>query len=141
MTDQQNDQSYGIIPLQKRKGSWYVLLVQLHAGHWGFPKGHAESGETHFEAAKRELFEETGLIVTRLLCDETFEESYYFKHAGILIHKTVIYFLAEVEGKEIMQDLEVKDLKWVLLDSASTQMTFEQGRSLCLKAQEILHAF
>lgn len=40
-----------------------VVLRRNAAGHWLFPKGHLEPGETAAEAAKREAAEETGLLV------------------------------------------------------------------------------
>lgn len=48
------ERSYGIIPL-RFKGKWEVFMVQLHAGHWGFPKGHGEPGEEALQTAEREL--------------------------------------------------------------------------------------
>lgn len=42
-----------------------VLLVRRakspEAGHWGFPGGEVELGESVFDAARRELLEETGI--------------------------------------------------------------------------------
>ena len=40
-----------------------VLLIQQTEGHWGFPKGHVEEGETELETAIREVKEETNLDV------------------------------------------------------------------------------
>ncbi|MFH1332713.1 MAG: NUDIX domain-containing protein, partial [archaeon] len=37
------------------------LILQYTAGHWDFPKGHIEKGETERETALRELKEETGI--------------------------------------------------------------------------------
>ena len=45
-----------------------LLLVQRAndpgAGRWAVPGGHVEPGETRAEAARREVLEETGLVVT-----------------------------------------------------------------------------
>lgn len=38
------------------------VLVQEASGSYGFPKGHKENDETDIETAKREIFEETGII-------------------------------------------------------------------------------
>ena len=40
-----------------------ILLLQYPQGHWSFPKGHIEEGETnHHATASRELAEETGIV-------------------------------------------------------------------------------
>lgn len=133
-----HEHSYGIIPLQKEKEGWNVLLVQLHAGHWGFPKGHPDPHETSLETAQRELFEETGLVVHQLLSEHTLEESYYFKVQKQLIHKTVTYYLAQVEGQVKKMEEEIKDLKWVPLREASKYVTYEQAKNICRQALELL---
>ena len=38
-----------------------IVLVKNGPSFWGFPKGHIDVGENAFEAAKREIAEETGL--------------------------------------------------------------------------------
>src|SRR5260221_4761568 len=91
------DQSYGIVPLRKTN-AWQVLLVRHKSGHWTLPKGHPELNETPLECAKRELFEETGLTVQKLLNETTLVEEYQFMSRSIRIHKRVDYFIAEVEG-------------------------------------------
>ena len=55
-----NEKSCGIILIDDEN---QYLLVQLLAGHWDFPKGHVEQGETEKETALREVLEETGLNV------------------------------------------------------------------------------
>ena len=72
--------SYGIIPLKYNDSlnGWEVLLVQHQGGYWAFPKGHANSGESHKETAERELQEETGLKVESYLLDEILKENYTF---------------------------------------------------------------
>ncbi|MBI2140613.1 NUDIX hydrolase [Candidatus Woesearchaeota archaeon] len=38
-----------------------VLVVNQNGNSWSLPKGHIEKGETALEAAKREIFEESGI--------------------------------------------------------------------------------
>lgn len=45
----------------KYKDKW-VLCLHKRRQTWEVPGGHVEEGETPFEAAKRELYEETGAI-------------------------------------------------------------------------------
>ena len=43
----------------------YVLMIKHSSqGHYSFPKGHVEAGETEIKTAEREVFEETGLRLT-----------------------------------------------------------------------------
>ena len=41
------------------------LLLLDHGSHISHPKGHIEKNETFFDCAKRELIEETGLIMPK----------------------------------------------------------------------------
>ncbi|MBS4169953.1 NUDIX domain-containing protein [Neochlamydia sp. AcF95] len=130
--------SYGIVPLAQLEDGWYVLLVQAYAGHWGFPKGHPDPRETAWEAAQRELFEETGLKVCKLLSDQTFEESFYFKFEGVLIHKTVSYYIAQVEGEVQRMEEEIKAVQWVPLNQAADYITFDQGKNICRQVVQVV---
>lgn len=38
-----------------------ILLVEQHGNSWSFPKGGVEAGESELEAARREIYEETGV--------------------------------------------------------------------------------
>ncbi len=40
-----------------------VLIVKHNAGHWDFPKGHMEAGETETQTAIREVKEETNIDI------------------------------------------------------------------------------
>ena len=132
------DNSYGIVPLRRNGEEWQVLLVQHMSGHWAFPKGHAEKGETDQQAAERELKEETGLSVQSYLSKLNFYEDYKFRFNGQLISKKVTYLLAVVEGEVVLQEIEIKASLWVPLLEAESKMTFKEGKSLCRKVCELL---
>lgn len=133
------DHSFGIIPAKKnRAGKWEFLVIQHHAGHWGFPKGHAEVGEKPLEAASRELFEETGLSIVELLASAPLSESYVFTERGKIIFKTVDYFLAQVQGRVVLQAAELSAYKWVLADEAAALSTFPAAKKLSQEAYLLL---
>ena len=55
------EKSAGLIIYRLDNGKTCFLLLRYGWGHWGFPKGIIESGETEMKAAIREANEETGL--------------------------------------------------------------------------------
>lgn len=132
------DYSYGIIPVQVQDGLWRVLLIQHHAGHWAFPKGHADPGESPQQTAERELLEETGLTLERYLLSEPLTENYYFTYQGQRIHKTVDYFLALVKGDVVIQEREIQNSQWLILSEGYQRITFKEGKHMCVQAAEFL---
>jgi bis(5'-nucleosidyl)-tetraphosphatase len=131
--------SYGIVPLKRDKGEWWVLIIRhLHGSFWAFPKGHPEKGESPLETASRELKEETGLEIVKVLTENTLHESYSFYRGKRHIHKTVIYFLAEVKGEIQLMPSEVEESRWVKLNEASQHVTFPESKSICRQALTIV---
>ena len=58
------DRSYGAVVVRRYQRDWRILLIKhKHGGHWSFPKGHAQEGESTEDTIHREVEEETGLLV------------------------------------------------------------------------------
>ena len=56
--------SCGILVIRGVGETKELLLIQSKkGGHWSYPKGHMEAGETQMDTARREVWEETGLKV------------------------------------------------------------------------------
>ena len=135
----EKEESFGIIALSKASGEWKVFLIQHKKGrYWGFPKGHAEGGETDLEAAFRELKEETNLTVVRCLQEEPFIEEYQFLKKGVPVEKRVVYFVAEVTGRVRLQKEEIQDGVWVKFPEAISHVTHAEGKSILTQVQQIL---
>lgn len=86
-----------------------ILLVRgKTTGKWSFPKGHIQPGETKFECAARETFEETGLLLTP-----------YFNQIHIL--SSGIYFQYYTTEKEcnIQDSNEVEETAWIPYEDLS----------------------
>lgn len=107
-----------------------ILVIQQVKGHWGFPKGHVEEGETEVETAIREIKEETNLDVE---IDETHRYvEHYSPEEGI--EKDVVFFIAKKTGGEIkVQEEEVKSTEWLLPEDAMDRLTYESSKSILSK--------
>lgn len=128
-----NDFSCGVIPYRIKDGGREFLLIQHNAGHWAFPKGHPEEGESDLDTARRELLEETGLAAVTIDEGSPFEESYQFtKRSGKQVNKRVVYFLGEVgPGQQVqLQEEEVADHAWGTAKQTREKLTFDEGKAL-----------
>jgi 8-oxo-dGTP pyrophosphatase MutT (NUDIX family) len=135
----QKDESFGVIPLSRARGLWEVFLIQHQRGrYWGFPKGHAEPGETPQQAAFRELKEETNLEIVRYLQKEPLSEQYYFMMEGRRIFKRVLYFIAEVEGTVKLQEKEIQNGVWLPFSEAIEKVTHAEGKAILSQVEKIL---
>ena len=124
--------SFGIIPMQKRAGKFFILLVKhVHGHYWGFPKGKASIGEVPHETAVRELNEETGLDVKEMLSGRLFHEEYQFESKGEQFHKEVVYFPAIVSGEGIVcHPEEVQEIQWCPLEQLETLLTYGPSKQI-----------
>lgn len=138
----ETDFSCGIIPVVHDGLSRRYLLVQHLAGHWGFPKGHPERGESPIRAALRELSEETGLGRVDLLKKPAFEERYRFrKRSGRVVIKSVVYHLGRVQGGVVRaQPEELADIAWGDARATARRMTFNEGRALLAEVERFITA-
>lgn len=96
-----------------------MFFVKNATGRWTFPKGKQQAPETLVEAAIREIQEETGLTGLRYIAPIG-STMFRFRQEGMLIRKTVHYFLFEAppDAKEQMTGLEggMWEAAWVPLE-------------------------
>jgi len=139
-----NDMSMGVIVFYRFPRSVKYLIIKHKKGHWAFPKGHPEKGETKLETALRELEEETGVSKINLLKKRILlKEQYKFTDKkGVKILKKVNYFIAEAKNKKVKLDLkEVTDFKWATLKAGLVKITFDESKSIFKKADKIVKTF
>ncbi len=137
----QTDRSFGVVPIRKQDDQYQFLLLQHRAGHWGFPKGHPEPGETPLQTACREFTEETGIADYQIVEQVSFTESYRFTHHQQKFEKTVVYFPAWVQSEQIsLQATEIKAHAWLSFEAALNRLTFATARQVITHVYQYLTA-
>ena len=110
-----------------------VLVIQQVKGHWGFPKGHVEPGETEVETAKREIKEETNLDVE--INDKYRYVEHYSPKEGI--EKDVVFFVAKKVGGDVkVQEEEVRCTEWLLPEDAMERLTYDSSKRILGKVMD-----
>ena len=141
--------SAGAVIFRREDSKIYYLLLHYTARHWDFPKGHIEEGEKEEDTVKREAAEETGIKDIKII--EGFKEwiKYFFrenynskknkkKDRKEWIFKTVIFYLAQTQTKEVKISFEHKGFKWLRYEDALKQLTFKNAKEILKKANDYL---
>ena len=130
------EKSCGALVYRIKNGELELLLLKHRfGGHWSFPKGHVEEGETEVETALREVHEETGLTIQ---LEDGFRQSVeYYPRPNI--RKQVVYFLGYADDDRTRrQEEEISEIRWVPLESAHREVTFRNDKNLINHAKKFL---
>ena len=128
-----HEKSCGAIVYRKYHGNTEILLIKhINSGHWSFPKGHVEAGETEIETAMREIKEETAIDV---IIDPTFRETVTYSPKKDTM-KVVVYFLAKARHVDFHpQEDEIAEVRWVDISYASNILSYENDKTIVTKAK------
>ena len=131
--------SAGIVLFRKDNSKILFLLLHYPSGHWDFVKGKMEKGESFHQTAIRETREETG--ITDIVFLDDFEEwiEYNFQYQGELVHKKVVFYLAETKSKEVSISHEHLDYTWMDYQTAMEKTTFDNAKSILTKSKSLLN--
>src|ERR1700759_561390 len=129
--------SGGVVVSLRDDAAYVAMIATRQKSRWGLPKGAVAAGETSEQAALREVLEETGLEARVVKPLETID--YFFRAAGVLIHKSVDFFLMlYVRGEMTPQLSEVDDAVWFEIGEAISRASFDSERKLLeMAASEI----
>lgn len=95
-----------------------ILLVERGReplkGYWSLPGGMLETGETLLEGVKREILEETGLVIQPLQIAEVFERIMRDAEGRSEYHYVLIDYLCLAIGGTLAAGDDVSRAEWVL---------------------------
>ncbi len=130
--------SAGVITYTVHNNKIEYLLLHYPSGHWDFPKGKIESGETKQQAALRELHEETEL--TAQLHDNFMESFSYIFHdqQKKLTQKTVYFFIGSTMDRSVKLSYEHIDFQWLTYNKAFKMLTYDNAKEILKKAHKHL---
>lgn len=109
-----------VILLKKYLDEYFVLMLKragrmLH-GEWCYIGGGIEQGEKAWEAALREIYEETGITNVRLYTTNQFEQ--FYSQAEDYIYMAPVFVGYVHEDQSVQLNHEHSDYRWMTFDEA-----------------------
>lgn len=130
------EKSCGVVLFHARDGkAREYLLLHYPNGHWDFPKGHVEKGESQVEAALREVAEETGIRELELLHGFRHRFDYYYQRGNARYHKEVAFFLGRVASQRVRLSHEHQGYVWLPFEAALERITYGNARELLRRSE------
>ncbi|MBR5109694.1 MAG: NUDIX domain-containing protein [Clostridia bacterium] len=131
------EKSCGAVVFTRKGGEIRFVIVQEMAGAYSFPKGHMEGNETEAETARREVFEEIGLLPVFL--DGFREADEYDLQEKPGTRKRVVYFLAEYKDEPLTPRAgEIRGIQLLTYDQALGLFPHEGTKRVLTAAYEYI---
>ena len=130
------EKSIGCALFRKNDSGKEFLLLHYKAGHWGFPKGHMEQGETEAQTLRREVREETALESIAIIPGFRQYTKYYFRRGQETVFKEVAFYLSESEKGEVKISHEHQGFEWLPYETAMERLSFKNTKTVLKKAVE-----
>lgn len=123
----------GAVIYKKDVDYLFAVIHRPHHDDWSFPKGKVDNDETIEQTAKREILEETGLVVE--FEKKLKSREYEVKGKEKIVH----YWLAKNKTEKIFEkNDEVDELLWLSKSDALKTLSYEADRFLLEEASQIL---
>ncbi|MCD6236174.1 MAG: NUDIX domain-containing protein [Thaumarchaeota archaeon] len=114
------------------------LLLHYEAGHWDFPKGAIEPGESELDTVRREVWEETGIKDIEIIPGFRRVIRYFYRKSRQLVRKTVILYLARSPTKDVTLSYEHVGYIWLDYENALRKLTFKTAKDTLREAHSFL---
>lgn len=132
------ERSAGALLFNETSAGRRYLLLKYPAGHWDFPKGAVEKGETPEQTMVREVQEETGLVNVVPVAGFRKVIEYYYKRDSRTVHKEVTFFLAQSREDKVVLSFEHRDYAWLSYEEALKVVSYSNSIRLLRAAEDLL---
>jgi ADP-ribose pyrophosphatase YjhB (NUDIX family) len=109
-----------------------VLVVSQHGTSWSLPKGHVEDGEDALAAARREIYEESGVSDLELVAElGSYRRPRLGRDGGEDSSelKTIHFFMFRTSQTELSPvDAENPEARWVEANKVAEMLTHQKDR-------------
>lgn len=141
--------SVGAVVFREEDGGRLYLLLHYLSGHFDFPKGHIESGETEEMTLRRETEEETGIRDLKIFSKRISISYFYIAKGnerekrlksgkGVWIFKQAHFYPAQTSSSEIKISDEHIGFIWLPYEEALAKVTFENARRILIETEAYL---
>lgn len=141
--------SVGAVVFREEEGKRLYLLLHYPSGHFDFPKGHIENGETEEMTLRRETEEETGIRDVGVLAPRVSIRYFYIAKGaerekrlksgrGLWIFKQVHFYPGKTETIAVEISYEHIGFVWLPYDEALRQVTFGNAKHVLFETEKYL---
>jgi len=144
------EKSVGAVIFRREDDIIKYLLLHYQSGHWDFPKGHIEEGESDTETLKREVAEETAITDLEILPGFKKQIRYFYQAKGeeleerkrdkrpMRIMKRVAYYTAETKTEKVKISFEHTGFEWLDYNKALERITYKNSKEVLKEAKNYL---
>jgi 8-oxo-dGTP pyrophosphatase MutT (NUDIX family) len=123
----------GVIPYRQKNGELQVLLItSIKKKKWILPKGYIEFNLSPFESAKKEAYEEAGVIGA----NETVELGSFRIKRSIGVCDLKVYSMEVVEVLDDYPEKGDRKRKWFSVREASENISIPDAKEIILSLNE-----
>ena len=134
--------SAGFVVFRRTKDGPKFLLLFDRCRDWNFPRGKLVADEKSLYGALRETHEETGLKTKDLKIKNGFrayERFTFLNREKRKVHKTIVFYLAETNEKQVKLSREHDGFGWFLYeDGAPLLSPYKERRAVLKKANDFI---